>query len=423
MAFIKATAIASVVFFTVLAISCKNTEKSTSGNKYNLSAIYNPASGNLHPSYKVFHNASDISLLYGKVFTSELLFQPTGENGALRSKISLNYMLYFADSSNIADSGTYSYDIYKSTPGNSYLFQIPMKAETGNSYRLKLVLKDNQRKTTSVSFLEIEKHPEFGQQFFNLTGLDGKPFFNNVLIGNGAFRLLHNTPSSDKLFISYYLNNTPLPKPTYAAGSDEFVYSRPDSLYIINYSPEQALTLAHEGLYFIQFDTASQEGVAVARFGDNFPKVDTPDDLLHPLAYITTTAEYNKLIESSNKKLAADNFWINTSGSTGRGKEMIRIYYNRVYFANYYFTNTRPGWKTDRGMVYIVYGPPHNLRKTANAEIWNYYRNNNEISFKFNYKPNKYHLNQYILERAESQSWHWREAVYGWTHGKIFLQK
>lgn len=59
-------------------------------------------------------------------------------------------------------------------------------------------------------------------------------------------------------------------------------------------------------------------------------------------------------------------------------------YYRRVMTANRQFSSpgaNRPGWKTDRGYVYIVYGPPTDVDRprpgfgeTERYEIW-YYRN------------------------------------------------
>ena len=74
-------------------------------------------------------------------------------------------------------------------------------------------------------------------------------------------------------------------------------------------------------------------------------------------------------------------------------------------------------------MVYIVYGAPHYIKKTVDSEIWYYYINKGgeAISFKFNYNPNKFNLSQYTLERSEGHTWHWREAVYAWTNGEIYL--
>ncbi|MCH7783138.1 GWxTD domain-containing protein [candidate division KSB1 bacterium] len=36
-------------------------------------------------------------------------------------------------------------------------------------------------------------------------------------------------------------------------------------------------------------------------------------------------------------------------------------YYRRVRFANEEFTQYKDGWKTDRGMIYILFGPPNQV--------------------------------------------------------------
>jgi len=48
-------------------------------------------------------------------------------------------------------------------------------------------------------------------------------------------------------------------------------------------------------------------------------------------------------------------------------------HYARVAHANQNFAapNTA-GWKTDRGRIYIMYGPPHSVSKTADGELWVY---------------------------------------------------
>jgi GWxTD domain-containing protein len=214
-----------------------------------------------------------------------------------------------------------------------------------------------------------------------------------------------------------------MPSPTFATTNKEYLYSIPDSIYMIEYSPDMLLSFSYEGLYHFRFDTNQPMGLTIVNFGSNFPKVKNAEEMIEPLAYITNSADYKKLLASENKKISIDDFWLETSGSTGRAREMIRIYYNRVYFSNYYFTNTVPGWKTDRGMIYIVYGPPNNMQKSPNSEKWIYYMKgpSNSIEFNFNYKPNAYSLDNYVLSRSESHDWHWREAVNSWRNGEIFL--
>lgn len=54
-------------------------------------------------------------------------------------------------------------------------------------------------------------------------------------------------------------------------------------------------------------------------------------------------------------------------------------YYNRVAYANKQFAHFFEGWKSDRGMVYILFGPPDNVGRypfnldTKPYEIWHYY--------------------------------------------------
>ncbi len=414
---------AKTIILLLLLLSCKGSYYSSTP-KWNLSAIYNPTRSSIHPSYKVYHSTTNSSVVFLKVFTNELQYQPLGTGGKLICDFSLEYTLFeSSEEKSITDSGTYNYKLNKESLSKSFITQVPVKADTGKSYSLKLIMRDNHRKTFNLTFIDVEKRPGFGQQFFNISNFEGSPLFRNIIIGNGLFRVQHPAPSSDKLYVSYYKNKTPLPKPTFAVAGDDVLYNKRDSLFIINYNPEQPITLSYEGLYFIQFDTAQAEGVSIARFSEGFPKVTEPKELIKPLAYITTSGEYDKLLTRTNSKLAADEFWIKSGGSTNRGREMIRIYYNRVYFANYYFTSTVPGWKTDRGMIYTVYGPPHNIKKTTESETWLYYRKGSgeSISFTFKYSPGKFHLSQYRLERSEGHNWHWREAVYAWKNGKIFL--
>jgi len=53
-------------------------------------------------------------------------------------------------------------------------------------------------------------------------------------------------------------------------------------------------------------------------------------------------------------------------------------HYRRLAFSNEHFATKIPGWKTDRGHVFIVYGPPDSIVKHSSIgmnpaeELWNY---------------------------------------------------
>ena len=410
--------------FVFLLIRCA-TMYTAGGNRWNLSAIYNPTSSHFHPAYKVYHNTDDRSLLLVKLFPNELLFNQANPLGEFLSQVSVQIQNYeiVDDKPVLVDSITYKYNIRQESVGRRFLSQIPFKAETGKHYQLRIVARDLLRKDFNLKFIDIDKTNQFSQQNFNLLNQQGVPYFNNVLNPEVVYRIEHRNKSYTKLFVDYYINHTPLPKPTFSVSSDESLYTSPDSVYIIDYTPELLISFSYEGLYQFRFDTNYSEGLTLVNFGEHFPKVQNADEMVQPLAYLTTSAEYKDLLAEENKKLTVDNFWLGIGGSTGRARELIRIFYNRVYFANYYFSTSKPGWKTDRGMIYIVYGPPQNMQKTANSETWVYYNKgaSSTINLTFDYRPNSYSLDNFVLRRSESHDWHWREAVDSWKRGEIFL--
>ncbi len=412
-----------LLFFT-LTYSCSSS-KQQAEYKWNLASIYNPYQTRIHPIYKVFHNANNTSVLFIKVRTKELVFRPNANGSEETCKFKISYKLQRVedDSTAIVDSNSFVYDLKKSDIEEYYITQVPIKAKTDRSYRLKITIRDNFQKSFSISYLNVEKRTNIGEQFFNLTTYGGTPLFKNIIINDGMFKIDHPFTNSDKLYIYYYKNTLSTPQPDRPATSDSIRYNKFDSLYIVDYTPDTPLRLTEDGLYFFKFDTTSDEGLSVLKLDSNFPKIHEPEGLIPPLVYITTSAEYNSLNGRENAKLAADNFWIKNGGNVDRGRELIRLYYNRVYFSNYYFTNDKPGWETDRGMVYIVYGPPERIEKTAQQETWIYNRKEQGLpaKFTFNYSPNKYSINKFRLSRTNSQEWGWSEAVYAWSNGEIFL--
>ena len=146
---------------------------------------------------------------------------------------------------------------------------------------------------------------------------------------------------------------------------------------------------------------------------EDFPDITSPKTMLPPLKYIANKAEIKKLEDAPNLKQALDMFWLETTGSHDRARKAIQHYYNRVQNANFYFTSYYEGWKTDRGMIYIVYGPPTSMLKDADTEIWNYGEagNMNSIKFTFRRVGSVYADNDFRLERSALYKSSWLDAI------------
>jgi GWxTD domain-containing protein len=67
--------------------------------------------------------------------------------------------------------------------------------------------------------------------------------------------------------------------------------------------------------------------------------------------------------------------------------ELMEEYFQRVEYANKNYSHYLEGWKTDRGMVYIIFGPPSNIDRhpfdvdAKPYEVWTYYELNREFVF------------------------------------------
>jgi GWxTD domain-containing protein len=81
-------------------------------------------------------------------------------------------------------------------------------------------------------------------------------------------------------------------------------------------------------------------------------------------------------------------FWAKRDPDPGTPQnELMEEYYSRVAYANSNFSQYNEGWRTDRGMIFIRFGPPQSIdRQPFNTnskpyEIWYYYNHNRKFLF------------------------------------------
>ena len=88
---------------------------------------------------------------------------------------------------------------------------------------------------------------------------------------------------------------------------------------------------------------------------------------------------------------------------------------------NKFFTSYKEGWKTDRGIIYIIYGIPNSIRKDAGSEVWLYGEENNVLSVQFRfYQTERSNIsNHYEMVRNSDYKNNWYRQVDLWRQGKI----
>src|SRR5207302_7598156 len=97
------------------------------------------------------------------------------------------------------------------------------------------------------------------------------------------------------------------------------------------------------------------------------PVADPPDSpydkwLKQDVAYIVTDEErsaFKRLQTDEEREKFIEQFWLRRDPTPGTVEnEFKEEYYRRIGYANEHFSASVAGWKTDRGRIYLTYGPP-----------------------------------------------------------------
>ena len=91
-------------------------------------------------------------------------------------------------------------------------------------------------------------------------------------------------------------------------------------------------------------------------------------------------AAFQKLTSDEERNKFIGQFWERRNPNPGSPENKFKEqHYRRLGYANEHFAASRPGWRTDRGHMDIVYGPPDQIKDYAKGEhstyalqVWTY---------------------------------------------------
>lgn len=159
----------------------------------------------------------------------------------------------------------------------------------------------------------------------------------------------------------------------------------------------------------------------------NYPSLKTPEELAKPLYYLMSNKEYEKLMsikDPDSLKQAIDRFWLSNIKNSTVAKETVSLYYQRVEEANKQFSNFKEGWKTDPGMIYILFGPPWYSSTFSKEMVWSYSYNRedpekNFVFYRPKLKTKYYPFDNFLLERSNYYYTIQYSQVENWRNGTI----
>ena len=158
-----------------------------------------------------------------------------------------------------------------------------------------------------------------------------------------------------------------------------------------------------------------------------YPALKTPMELAAPLIYLMDKKEHKKMMtikDPVKMKQAIDKFWITNIKNKRLALNVIELYYERVEEANKQFSNFKEGWKTDMGMMYILFGAPKFITNSLNEVRWAYSTNlydpeTNFIFLRPKIKNKYYPFDNYILARSNNYFNIQYQQIQNWLSGNI----
>ena len=392
--------------------SCFNTGKIS---HQNISFIYKdnfPDS----PEFCVFHNSDSTSAVFLNYHHHNPGFLDKNDSSAYL----LTYKLYHSFGSNIVlDSSVIAFPFYNIIENqNGVELRFDVKTIIPEKYLLEINFADTLNNKEFREFISINKKNKNNRRNFILKNKAGEKLYKNNIALDEKFRLKYMDSLSGKLTVNYYRRKFPIAVPPFVVDEKlNFDYS-PDSIFYveINNGETGLLNLRKSGFYHFVVDTSNKDGVSIFRFYDGFPLIKNASQMIGPLKYITDKNEFKELIKTKDYKSSVENFWINVAGSSERAKVIIKKYYQRVQDANRLFSSYHEGWKTDRGLIHIIFGLPNIVYKEENIETWIYGEANNPSSVVFDFikVDNLFTDNDYRLIKSPSYKTRWYFAIEAW---------
>lgn len=423
--------IKGIIFFSIMLFftSCLVSNKASKSGIKKFNAEDFPI---IRTKFFVYHSAENTSQVYFKINASSLLYARPNQEGRFVAKIKLSFKLFDSYSSkSIKDSSSFLVldTLFDKRP-DFIEGKFTFNCNYGKKQEMEITINDINRKSSFPFFISIQKENKVQRQNFFVSKSNNlsSPIYNNLVSQNETYLVHYDKDSSIKnVQVRYYKREFGLPLPPFSTQEPKPFNYEADSVFYLKFDDNfnTSIHIKGNGFYHFITDSTSKEGLTLFCYNDYFPENNSESLMLKPLRYITTKQEFLDLENSTNTKEAIENYWLKASGNKERAKQLIKLFYNRTALSNEFFSSYEMGWKSDRGLIYIVFGPPTNIYRDNLSEVWVYGEENTarSINFTFVKVVNPFTDNDYLLTRSEVYKDTWYRIVEGWRQGRVMNEK
>lgn len=395
-------------------------------NQANSNKLYKKSNNELKAQYLIYHVNDSISQLFYNISNEALIYKKSDTSNAFYSFVKIYLQISLEEKMN-SDNDTAAI-IIRDQQTNVLIKDLKgslfFKLKKGSNYYINVNVFDFNKKSQYTQSLFADKTNSENRQNFLITNYLNDIYYTNYFKPNEIVYISSNR-NKEKLFsVDYFKSTFKLAAPPFSTEQMPHFSYKPDSSFSVYARDERIeLALPKKGFFHLKTNEQTKDGVTFYIYEPSFPKIKDAEQMILATRYIMAKKEFDNCINASDKKACIDKFWTDLGGSNERATELIKKYYTRIQEANKTFTSFQEGWKTDRGMIYVVFGAPNNVSKRSNGEVWIYGDggNANSTTFAFSKIINPFTDNDYYLERGEILKLPWYQAVDSWRQGRIYL--
>lgn len=413
-------------FFLTLCLAITDCSSSQKVNQTSNDRLYKKENNELNAQYTIYHINDSVSQLFYDINNEALIYKRTDTSNYFFSNVRLRVKVNQEDDLDATNdtASVLIIDRQAEVKIKQLFGSLYFRLKAGSNYHIEVNVYDINKKIKYIHQLQADKTSKETRQNFLITNSRNEIFFNSYYKPNDVV-YLQSERNKEKLFaVDYFNPDFKLAPPPFSTETRPRFNYKPDSTFSVYSKNNQVeLSLPASGFFHLKTNDATKEGVTFFIYEASFPKIKNAEQMILATRYIMAKKEFDNCMNATDKKAAIDQFWLDISGSNERAKSLIKKYYGRIQEANRLFSSFQEGWKTDRGMIYTVFGAPNKVTKRKNGELWTYGEtgNPNSTLFQFTKIINPFTDNDYYLERNEMFKLPWYQAVDAWRQGRIYL--
>jgi GWxTD domain-containing protein len=182
----------------------------------------------------------------------------------------------------------------------------------------------------------------------------------------------------------------------------------------INQASLDSLVINKEKILRVSSSKHPENGLILSVVEQDFPSFLNEEEAFESHLFLMQKKE-----KQNNTSKSIIEFWAMIGLNSLQIQSIEKAWSDRIKQANILFTRINPGWRTDRGMIYTIFGTPNSVYNNGKAEEWNYISSKGKppLTFRFERCSHDFSQEEYCLLRKSEYATYWYKAIETWRNG------